>query len=260
MDYRRELEKLDSFRVLLGRYDPIKYESTEEVKRLQQELVEAYGSVEEVIEKFVGRNSIKVPIHGEVEPTVYPNLIEAGCLSGRTIHAYQGRMQLLKVIGKLKSIVADPNYKEPKDEATVSSLIRAMARFRECCHYLAAAPQSEREIQDLLWVILRSHFDRLDREDTLPKFGIKSYRPDFGIPELRTLIEVKFVGEKTSLPQIQEELLADIPGYLQAQSRYDSIVYFVYDGAHKLRDARKFIDDLRSITGVTDVLVIPGLG
>jgi len=30
------------------------------------------------------------------------------------------------------------------------------------------------------------------------KLGLKSYRPDFGIPELATLVEVKFIGEKTS--------------------------------------------------------------
>jgi hypothetical protein len=259
VDYRRELEKLEQFRDLLEQYDPVKYISEPDAKRMKNELVEAYGAVEEVIERFAGRTEVHVPTFGNVEPTVYPNLIEAGYLSGRTFHAHQGFNQLLKVIGKVKAVLADPNFKEHKDESSVSSLVRAVSRFRECCHYLKALPKSEHEVQDLLWIILRSHFDRVDREDSLPKFGVKNYRPDFGVPELRVLIEIKFIGEKTSLPAIQEELLADIPGYIQSQGRYDSIIYFVYDGSQKPRDPRKFIDDLRSLAGVSDVIVIPGL-
>lgn len=47
---------------------------------------------------------------------------------------------------------------------------------------------------------------------------IKNYRRDFGVLDLGTLIEVKFVGEKTDVASIQEEILADLPGYLTAQS------------------------------------------
>jgi hypothetical protein len=108
--------------------------------------------------------------------------------------------------------------------------------------------------------MLRAHFDRLDREDTLPKFGVKGYKPDFGVPELKTLVEVKFIGERTVVAQIQEEILADIPGYLSDHARYDAIIVFVYDAAHKLRDSRKFIEDLRSVEGIVDVVVVPGVG
>jgi hypothetical protein len=120
-------------------------------------------------------------------------------------------------------------------------------------------PATEADVQDVVWIMLRSHFDRVDREDTLPRFGSKNYRPDFGVPEFHTLIEVKFIGEKTQVGRIQEEILADIPGYLADQARYTGLVIFIYDAAHKLRDPRKIIDDLRSVDGVIDVLVIPGL-
>ena len=165
-----------------------------------------------------------------------------------------------KVIGKVRALVENPSYQAPRDEATLSTLIRVLSRFRECCQYIVTPPRSEREVQDLVWIVLRSHFDRLDREDTLPKFGVKNYRPDFGIPQLRTLIEVKYIGEKTSPASIQEELLADLPGYLADQKRYDGVVYFVYDAAHKLRDTTKFLEDMRRTAGVTDVIVIPGIG
>jgi len=39
---------------------------------------------------------------------------------------------------------------------------------------------SEREIQDILWLVLRSYFDDLIDEEVMPKFGHKFYKPDFG--------------------------------------------------------------------------------
>jgi hypothetical protein len=107
--------------------------------------------------------------------------------------------------------------------------------------------------------MLRAQFDRVDREETLPRFGTKGYKPDFGVPDLTTFVEVKFIGEKTEVAKIQEEILADVPGYLQAASQYTGIVVLVYDAAHKLRDSRKFIEDLRSVQGIVEVFVIPGI-
>jgi hypothetical protein len=44
--------------------------------------------------------------------------------------------------------------------------------------------RSEREVQDILWIMLRSVFDDVIDEETLPKFGHSSYRADFGLPRL----------------------------------------------------------------------------
>jgi hypothetical protein len=40
--------------------------------------------------------------------------------------------------------------------------------------------RSEREVQDILLIMLRSVFDDVIDEDTLPEFGHKGYRSDFG--------------------------------------------------------------------------------
>ena len=135
-----------------------------------------------------------------------------------------------------------------------------LRRFRECCQFIATPPTSERQVQDIIWIMLRAQFDRVDREDTLPKFGLKSYRPDFGVPDLRTLVEVKFIGPKTNPAEVQEEVLGDVPGYLTANPSYAGLVVFLYDAAHKLLDARKFVEDLRSVEGILDVIVVPGIG
>lgn len=143
---------------------------------------------------------------------------------------------------------------------SIAHLIDVLRRFRQCCQLLDPPPESEDVVQRILWIILRSHFDQIVRHDTLPKFAAKSYIPDFGVPDLRTLLEVKFVGTKTEVARIQEEILADVPGYLNDATDYDFIVVFVYDEAHKLRDAKKFTEDLESVHGIVKVIVVPGFG
>jgi hypothetical protein len=43
---------------------------------------------------------------------------------------------------------------------------------------------AEREVQDILWLMLRPVFEDLVEEETLPRLGHSTYRSDFGIPSL----------------------------------------------------------------------------
>lgn len=258
MDYKDALRRLEELQALIEEYRGRMYKSGENTQDLSRRICEKYGEVEDVIDRLAGRSEIAVPIHGGAKPVIYPNFIEAGYLSGRTIHSHEGYTQLWKIIGKVRRLAQDPI--NPRDEQSLSGVVRVLKRFRKCCQYLRDSPAKERDVQDIVWIMLRSHFDRIDREDTLPKFGVKNYRPDFGVPELRTLIEVKFVGDKTNVSDIQEGILGDVPGYLTNQSHYDSLIVFVYDAAHKLRDSRKFIEDIRKLEDIVDVVVVPGIG
>jgi hypothetical protein len=223
------------------------------------ELTMLYGELEEVIVKYSGGpKRIVVEGHRPNAGVEYPTVFAAGFLSGRTMFTHQGLTELLTVVGKLRRDASDPTG-TPTPPASVTQLIQILNRFRECCQYVKAPPSDEREIQDLIWIMLRSTFERVDREDTLPKFGAKTYRPDFGVPDVGVLVEAKYIGSKTTPAAIQEEILADVPGYLRAGSAYKHIIVIVYDAAHKLRDPRKFMEDLRTVDGILDVLVVPGI-
>lgn len=254
MDLKTALARLEELKGLMDRY----FVDQEKFPREGWDRIyELYGEVKEVINRIEGQQKIEVDAYGG-HKTIHPNYISAGWLSGRTFHTDTGRTQLVKVIGKVRQMVANPGA--PETPASVSQLTRSLQRFRECCQYIATPPANERAVQDVVWIMLRAQFDRVDREDTLPRFGARAYRPDFGVPDLSTFVEVKFIGEKTGVADIQEEILADVPGYLNAASRYTGIVVLVYDAAHKLRDPRKFIEDLRSVQGIVEVLVVPGIG
>lgn len=251
MNYQEVLKNLEAFKALVERDD--KWD-----KKTHEKICMLYGSIEEVINRFGGVDKIEVPVYGNVKPVVYSNLVAAAYLSGSTYHVDQGYAQLLKVIGKVKQLAMDPDI--PLHEVSITHLVQTIRRFRECCQYIKNPPQNEKDVQDILWIMLRSQFERIEREETLPTFGAKAYKPDFGIPDLGCLVEVKFIGEKTKVASIQEEILADIPGYLGEATKYQIIVELVYDYAQQLRDARRFVEDLKKVDGIVEVIVVPGIG
>jgi len=108
MDYASKLEQLKYLRALVDKYIPTMYTSSVESGRLHQEICEAYGQVADVFEEVLGKQRIEVPHAGRSGPaSVYPNLFEAGFLSGRSIHTHQGKTELLKVIGKARALVGE---------------------------------------------------------------------------------------------------------------------------------------------------------
>jgi hypothetical protein len=249
MTYAEALEKLDHLRQLMEK--PV----SEMTQQDHNDLVITYGECEELITRIVGREEILVNVGGA--NGVFSNFIEAGFLSGRTFHRPAGRNQLLKVIGRVKQLAQGSH--SPTIAPSYHDVVETVSRFRECCQYVRDAPQDERAVQDLLWIMLRARFDRVERDEVLPALGVKNYKPDFGLPDVGTLIEAKFVSSDSVIGRIQDELLADVPGYLKNSPRYSSLIAFIYDAAHRLRDDRKLVEGLKGIEGISDVIVIPGL-
>lgn len=95
---------------------------------------------------------------------------------------------------------------------------------------------SEREVQDIVWIILRPYFADLIDEETLPKLGHSSYRPDFAIPSLRSLVEVKFVRNRADFKRIEKEIIQDSVGYLTSTSDYNKIIVFIYDHSSSIQE------------------------
>ena len=221
---------------------------------LYKSIPELYGRVATFYKRIIGDLNIKVPVAGTAHPLVdnYPNFFEAGFLSGRTFHQHQGYVELQKVIGIIESEgIVDEKEKQLNK---ISSILN---RFRACCSYLHSDIESEIEVQDIIWIMLRSNFSKVAREETLRKFGLKSYRPDFGLLDMKVLIEVKFINEKTNPKEIQEEIMADIEGYLNKNEEYESIIVFIYDKANKIKDPEPFIEDLKRLTYIKEIILIP---
>ncbi|SRR6266851_1278120 len=116
---------------------------------------------------------------------------------------------------------------------------------------------SEREVQDIVWLILRSVFDDLVDEETLPKLGHSTYKADFGIPSLRLLIEAKYCREASEFKKIEKEIMEDAMAYLiHVKERYDRIIVFIYDHSSSVQEHAVTATDLRKLPGIEDVIIV----
>ena len=118
------------------------------------------------------------------------------------------------------------------------------------------AVKSEREVQDILWLILRPCFRDLIDEETLPKLGHSAYKPDFAIPSLRTLLEVKYVRKRGDFKGVEKEILEDSVAYLTNTKDYDRLIVFIYDHSCSVQEHEETIRSLRKVPNIDDVVVV----
>lgn len=115
---------------------------------------------------------------------------------------------------------------------------------------------AEREVQDILWLMLRPVFDDLVDEETLPKLGHSTYRADFGIPSLGVLIEVKYVRKSSDFKEIEKQVLEDSVAYLNGITAYKEIVVFIYDESASVQEHDTTASALRGIDRISDVIIV----
>ncbi len=143
------------------------------------------------------------------------------------------------------------------EDSRLDTLVSCLKRFSQCMRRESYEPQNEDDVQRILWTMLRALYDDLEDEEVLQRIGLKQYRTDFGIPQLATIVEVKFLRESTDMKQLQEELMVDIQGYLsKPDSSYRNVVFFLYNYGGKLLDSR-MTAYLRGLPSVLEVIEIP---
>ncbi len=100
----------------------------------------------------------------------------------------------------------------------------------------------EYDVQDILYVILKSVFPNLRDEDPIPKVGAKSTKIDLILREEKILIEVKMIkkGDSNETHFI-EQLKVDFESYHQCQW-LEKLFCFVYDPLKKTKDISNFND------------------
>lgn len=136
----------------------------------------------------------------------------------------------------------------------------AMHRWRwddsKLQHPIRWEVSSEREVQDILWLMLRPVFDDLVDEETLAKMGHASYRADFGIPSLGVLIEVKYVRKSSDFKEIEQQVMVDSVAYVSGTTTYKEIVVFIYDASASVQEHSTAAAALRRLESVSDVVIV----
>lgn len=115
---------------------------------------------------------------------------------------------------------------------------------------------SEREVQDIVWALLRAVFDDLVDEEPLRKVGHSSYRSDFGLPRLGVLVEIKYVRTAAEFKKVEKEVYEDSVAYLKDTTTYTKIVVFIYDASSSVQEHATTINALSDIEHIIDVIVV----
>jgi hypothetical protein len=115
---------------------------------------------------------------------------------------------------------------------------------------------SEREVQDILYLVLRSYFDDLIDEEVMPKFGHKYHKPDFAIPSLRLLIEAKYAYNKDDFKKLEQEIMIDTKAYLTDTQDYDRILVFIYDESSSVQEHEITKKALKKLDEIEDVIIV----
>lgn len=116
--------------------------------------------------------------------------------------------------------------------------------------------QNEREVQDIIWLMLRPYFDDIIDEENLPKFGHSSYKPDFALPSLNVLLEVKYARSASDFKKIEKEIMQDSVGYMANTSKYKKIVAFIYDHSCSVQEHEETQRALKQIDSIEDVITV----
>jgi hypothetical protein len=144
----------------------------------------------------------------------------------------------------------------------IADLLKILEAFPYCLKrdygYHKQELQDEKDVQRVLWTILRSHYSDLVDEEILGKFGLKHYKDDFGIPSLSTIVEVKVVYKTTNLKKLQEALMTDAVGYLSSATTYRNLVCLIYNKANRQIDSA-LIQALESLDNAAAVIVTSGV-
>lgn len=153
----------------------------------------------------------------------------------------------------------------PDVDALVETLIATQSAFRRWVwdtkpNRNAVTParwliDNEAHVQSFLWAILEPRFgDQLRDEQYLPGYGQLQPRFDFGLADLKVIVEVKIARTIGDFSKIEEEVAGDTGIYFSDPGRYDRMVAYVYDDCDVQRPEQ--YDTLRSALRQRDARII----
>jgi hypothetical protein len=103
--------------------------------------------------------------------------------------------------------------------------------------------ENEYDVQDLLFVCLKSVFEDIRIEDWTVKHATKSKRIDIVIPSINVVIEVKNVRNSQHGAEISDELKIDIESY-HVHPNCKTLIFFVYDPNGYIQDPKVLVNEL----------------
>jgi len=130
-----------------------------------------------------------------------------------------------------------------------ADVLAALSEFQECVRYLNTRRskgavlqlESEADVQDALYLVLRPWLRDLVIENPTDRTASRYAVKDFLIPSIRTVVEAKFIRDKSHGKSISAELHDDIEMYRRHPS-CGHLVFFIYDPNAWIPDQRALVE------------------
>ena len=112
-------------------------------------------------------------------------------------------------------------------------------------------PKNERELQNIIEVMLRAREYDFRRELIRIPYSSKVYIPDFTFEVMHLALEMKLCNSRDRVREMIDEINGDIPAY---QTRYENVIFAIYDLGF-IRDVAEFKGSIERNTNVYVVIV-----
>ena len=112
-------------------------------------------------------------------------------------------------------------------------------------------PKNEKEVQNIVEVMLRSRGYDYRRELIRIPYSSKTYIPDFTIEVLHLALEIKLCNSPIRVKEIIDEINGDIPPY---QTRYKNVIFAIYDLGF-IRDVTEFKGSIEQNLNVHVIII-----
>ncbi len=148
-------------------------------------------------------------------------------------------------IGGLAALSSSWDKQSSVPITRVASTILALKEFDACVRYLNTRRsvgaviniESEADVQDVLYLLLRPWIVDLTYESPADKSGNRYVIKDFSSVSSRFILDAKYIRDKEHGKQISKELHDDIEMY-RNHSHCDDLLFFVYDPDALIPDQR----------------------
>lgn len=214
----------------------------------------------------VTRNISTDRITGHLEITINDAKVKISCIktsfySHGLKELYEAVWNEVKTIEWLekKETLSSPEITQRSELALLLSLLKRFdivaRQFQQRHdHRSTIIIKDEYDVQDMLHGLLRAYFSNVYAEDYSPRNSGASSRVDFLLKNEQIVIEVKITSKNLSDKKLGEQLIIDIKRY-QSHPSCKTLVCFVYDPEHNVKNPEGLEQDLSGKNGEIDVIV-----
>lgn len=157
------------------------------------------------------------------------------------------------LVNAVKNIISSSVNSIMMSSSGVSNILR---NFEPALRRWRWKINDERDVQAVLWLILRSYFIDVVDENPHQKFGHGYSIVDFGIPSLSLLIEAKIIKKSNEFDDIEDQIKIDLVDYFKTLPQYKKLIVFIYDKSGSVQDHSITEQALKKIEQVEDVVIV----